>query len=83
MIVAFVLFFLAGLGFGYAAASRWKWLPIGFPLVLALVTVLRDGGDGVLLVRLVIALVVTAIGIIAGTVLAPEEQPRRAEPGWR
>jgi len=83
MIVAFVLFFLAGLGFGYAAAGRWKWLPIAFPLLLALFTVLKDGGDGVLLVRLVIALVVTAIGVVAGTMLASEEQPRRAEPGWR
>ena len=83
MIVAFVLFFLAGLGFGYAAAGRWKWLPIAFPLLLALFTVLKDGGDGVLLVRLVIALVVTAVGVVAGTMLASEEQPRRAEPGWR
>ena len=28
-------------------------------------------------------LIVTAVGVIAGTMLAPEEQPRRAEPGWR
>jgi hypothetical protein len=83
MIVAFVLFFLAGLGFGYAAAGRWKWLPVAFPLLLALVTVLKDGGDGVLVVRLVIALVVTAGGVLGGMMLAPEEQPRRAEPGWR
>jgi hypothetical protein len=82
MVVAFVLFFFAGLGFGYAAAGRWRWLPIAFPLVLALFTVLQDGADGVLLVRLLIALIVTAVGIIAGTMLAPEEQPRRAEPGW-
>jgi hypothetical protein len=83
MIVAFALFFLAGLGFGYAAAGRWKWLPVAFPLLLALVTVLKEGGDGVLVVRLVIALVVTAVGVVAGMMLAPEEQPRRAEPGWR
>jgi hypothetical protein len=83
MVVAFVLFCFAGLGFGYAAAGRWRWLPLAFPLALALLTVLRDGADGVLLVRLLIALVVTAVGVIAGTMLAPEEQPRRAEPGWR
>jgi len=45
--------------------------------------VLREGGDGVLLVRLVIALIVTGVGVIAGAMLAPQEQPRRAEPGWR
>jgi hypothetical protein len=83
MVVAFVLFFIAGLGFGYAAGGGWRWLPIAFPLLLALFTVLKDGGDGVLVVRLVIALIVTAVGVIAGTMLAPEEQPRRAEPGWR
>jgi hypothetical protein len=83
MVVAFVLFFIAGLGFGYAAPARWRWLPIAFPLLLALVTVLKDGGDGALVVRLAIALIVTAVGVIAGTMLAPEEQPRRAEPGWR
>ena len=83
MVVAFVLFFIAGLGFGYAAPGRWRWLPIAFPLLLALFTLLRDGGDGVLFVRLAIALIVTAVGVIAGTMLAPEEQPRRAEPGWR
>jgi hypothetical protein len=83
MVVAYVLFFFAGLGFGYAAPGRWRWLPLAFPLVLALFTVLQDGADGVLLLRLLIALIVTAVGIIAGTMLAPEEQPRRAEPGWR
>jgi hypothetical protein len=51
--------------------------------VLALFTVLQDGADGVLVVRLLIALIVTAVGVIAGTMLAPEEEPRRAEPGWR
>jgi hypothetical protein len=83
VVVAYVLFFIAGLGFGYAARGGWRWLPIAFPLLLALVTLLRDGGDGVLFVRLAIALIVTAVGVIAGTMLAPEDQPRRAEPGWR
>jgi hypothetical protein len=83
MVVSYVLFFVAGLGFGYAAAGRWRWLPIAFPLVLALFTVLKDGADGVLFVRLAIALIVAAVGVIAGAMLAPEEQPRRAEPGWR
>jgi hypothetical protein len=83
MVVAFFLFFIAGLGFGYAARGGARWLPIAFPLLLALFTLLRDGGDGVLLVRLVIALIVTAVGVVAGTMLAPEDQPRRAEPGWR
>ena len=37
-ITSYVLFFLAGIGFGYAAPTRWKWLPILFPIGLALLT---------------------------------------------
>jgi hypothetical protein len=83
VVVAYLLFFIAGLGFGYAAPPRWRWVPLGLPLLLALFTVLKDGGDGVLVVRLLIALIVTAVGVIGGAMLAPQEQPRRAEPGWR
>ena len=60
-VIAYLLFFLAGLGFGYAA----------------------EGIDGTLLLRLGVALVVTAAGVLLGMVLDPGEQPGRAEPGWR
>jgi len=83
MVVSYVLFFIAGLGFGYAALGRWKWLPLVLPLLLALYTLLRDGADGTFLVRLVIALLVTAAGVLAGSMLDPGEPQRRAEPGWR
>jgi hypothetical protein len=36
-----------------------------------------------MLLRLALALLVTAAGVLLGQWLAPEEQPRRAEPGWR
>jgi 4-amino-4-deoxy-L-arabinose transferase-like glycosyltransferase len=83
MVVSYVLFFIAGLGFGYAALGRWKWLPLVLPLLLALFTLLRDGGDGALVVRLIIALVVTSAGVIAGSLLDRDEPRARAEPGWR
>jgi hypothetical protein len=84
MVVAYVLFFVAGLGFGYAAPGKLKWLPLAFPVALALITIARDGADGVLVVRLVIALIVTLVGIFAGVMLGGgDEQERRAEPGWR
>ena len=41
-ITAYVLFFLAGIGFGYAA-QRWKWLPVLFPIALALCAVFVMG----------------------------------------
>jgi hypothetical protein len=82
-VVAYLLFFLAGLGFGYAAAGIWKWLPLAFPLLLALIAAASEGIGGTLLLRLAVALLVTAAGVVLGRVLDPGEQPRRAEPGWR
>jgi hypothetical protein len=84
MVVSYVLFFIAGLGFGYAALGAWRWLPLALPLLLALFTALQDGVDGVLLVRLLIALIVTVVGVIAGTLLGGGDEPReRPQPGWR
>jgi hypothetical protein len=82
-VIAYLLFFLAGLGFGYAAAGIWKWLPLAFPLLLALAAAFQEGIDGTLLLRLGVALLVTAAGVWLGMVLDPGEQPGRAEPGWR
>ena len=66
---AYVLFFLAGIGFGYAAPLRWKWLPILFPLALALGAVFIHGLDGAVVIRLVIALIVTAVGVFLGMMI--------------
>ena len=82
-VVAYLLFFLAGLGFGYAAIGVWKWLPLAFPLLLALAAAAGEGVDGTMLLRLAVALLITAAGVVLGMLMAPEEQPRRAEPGWR
>jgi hypothetical protein len=83
MVVSYVLFFVAGLGFGYAAVGGWRWLPLALPVLLALYTVLKAGADGVLVVRLLIALAVTVVGVIAGTMLAGDQPRERPQPGWR
>ena len=83
MVVPYLLFGLAGFGFGYAAHGLWKWLPLAFPLLLALSAALSHGIDGALILRLAIALVLTAGGVIAGMLLDPGEEPQRAQPGWR
>jgi hypothetical protein len=82
-VLAYALFFFAGVAFGYAAAGRWRWLPLVFPLALALLAAASEGVDGTMLLRLALALLVTAAGVLLGQWLAPEESPRRAEPGWR
>ena len=48
-ITAYLLFFLAGVGFGYAAPGRWKWLPLLFPLALGIGALLKDGLDASIL----------------------------------
>jgi hypothetical protein len=78
-IVAYVLFFIAGLGFGYAAVGKWKFLPILFPLALALGAALQQGVDATWVVRLIVALVVTVGGVLLGALLdARGERGERA-----
>lgn len=68
-IIPYVLFFIAGLGFGYAAPGVWKWIPILFPLALALGAAFQEGFDGTWVVRLIVALLVTVGGILLGALL--------------
>jgi hypothetical protein len=82
-ITAYVLFFLAGLGFGYAAPPKWRWLPLLFPLALGLWALTKYGPDASVLLRLVAALIITVLGILVGTIIetragAQEEHPRYA-----
>jgi hypothetical protein len=82
-ITAYVLFFLAGVGFGYAAPPKWRWLPLLFPLALGIGALLRDGLDASILIRLLIALVITVAGIFVGAMIdargeAQGDNPRYA-----
>jgi hypothetical protein len=77
VITPYVLFFLAGLGFGFAAPGWWRWVPLVFPLALALGAALREGVDGTLVVRLIVALLVTAAGVVLGLLL--DRRTGRAE----
>ncbi len=67
--MSYVLFFLAGFGFGYAAVGLWKFTPLVFPIVLAIGAFLRDGISGESLLKLVVAIIVMVIGIVLGAVL--------------
>jgi hypothetical protein len=73
-VVAYVLFFLAGLGFGFAAPGKWKWLPLLFPLFLWVGAVLVNGVDAASVIRLIVALVVMVVGILIGILLDSREQ---------
>jgi hypothetical protein len=69
MVIAYVLFFVAGLAFGYAVEGRAKWLPMLFPLALALGAIVNTGLDGAVVLRLIVALVVTAVGVVLGQMI--------------
>jgi hypothetical protein len=78
-VVAYLLFFVAGLGFGYAAVGKWKWLPILFPLALALGAAVQQGIDGTWVFRVIVAVVVTVGGVLLGAMLdARGERGERA-----
>ena len=68
-IVGFLLFFLAGVGFGFAAPPKWRWLPLLFPLLLGLWALFKYGPDASVLIRLVLALIITVLGIFLGAML--------------
>jgi uncharacterized membrane protein YoaK (UPF0700 family) len=78
-IAAYVLFFLAGLGFGYAAQGKWRFVPLVFPLALALGAALSQGVDVTWIFRLIVAVAVTIAGVLLGAVLdARGERGERA-----
>ena len=75
-IIAYILFFLGGLAFGFAAPGKAKFLPLLFPVVLALGAMLVNGVDGAVLLRLLLALIVTLAGILLGAALDTRSQRR-------
>src|SRR3954462_14175860 len=81
-IIAYLLFFLAGLGFGYAAEGRWRWLPLAFPLVLGLFAIFKYGPDASVLIRLIVALVVTALGVLVGAAIDARGERAAQNPNY-
>ncbi len=70
MLIAYVLFFLAGLVFGAVLPSNWAFAALAMPLILGVLSAISNGIDAYLLLTLLLALVVTVAGILAGRVLA-------------
>lgn len=79
--VAYILFFLAGIGFGYAASGVIKLAPLLFPLLLGIPALLRDDGDGEIIARLLLALAITLGGILIGGMLDARESRQEARAG--
>jgi hypothetical protein len=69
MILGYIIFFIAGVGFGYSLDGRGKWIPLVFPLLLGIGALVQWGLDGPIFLKLILALVVTVVGILLGTML--------------
>jgi len=78
VVISVTLFFLAGLAFGYALGPPLMWIPLAFPVIMALAAAIKDGPSISILIRLVVALAVTFLGIMLGQRLAPEQHPEEA-----
>jgi hypothetical protein len=81
-IVAYLLFFLAGLGFGYAAEGKWRWLPLLFPLALGLFALFTYGPDAAVIIRLIVALLITAAGVVVGSLIDARTSSRGEHPRY-
>jgi high-affinity nickel permease len=66
MILPYILFFLAGLAFGYAIESQLAWIVLVIPLLFALGAALSQGVDGEMVVKVLLALGLTAVAVVAG-----------------
>jgi hypothetical protein len=77
-IVGYLLFFLAGLGFGFAAPGKTKLVPFIFPLLLAIGAAITNGIDLTLILRLIVALVLTGLGIVLGMLMEDRAERREA-----
>lgn len=78
LIVSGILFFLAGLAFGYALGPPLMWIPLAFPVIMALGAVIATGPTVLTFVLLLVALAITFLGVYLGQRIAPERQPEEA-----
>jgi hypothetical protein len=81
MIVGFILFFIAGVAFGFAAPGRAAFLAVLVPILLAMVDAFANGVDGHLVLTLVVAIVITIGGVVLGRMLADRTGERETLAG--
>ena len=78
LVISGILFFLAGLAFGYALGPPLMWIPLAFPLIMALAAAVFFGPSISMLIRFIVYTAITVGGIFLGQRLAPERHPEEA-----
>jgi len=76
VLIAYLIFLVAGLVFGAVIAGNWAFSALALPILLALASAASNGIDGYLLLTLLLAMIVTAAGVLAGRVLATRLEER-------
>jgi drug/metabolite transporter (DMT)-like permease len=69
VVIGLVLFAILGLTMGYTVPGRGAWLALVAPVAFAIVTLVSTGLDGSQVVAVILALVITAVAVLAGKVL--------------
>jgi hypothetical protein len=82
-VAGFIVFFVAGVVFGYAAPGRAAIVPVIIPILIGLYTGLTQGFDGHVLLFTVLGIIVTIVGIVLGRMLLYrlEGRPASSESG--
>jgi hypothetical protein len=78
LIVSGILFFLVGMAFGYSLGPPLMWVPLVFPVIMALGAAIAVGPTILTFILLLVALAITFLGIVLGQRAAPEQDPREA-----
>jgi hypothetical protein len=78
LIVSGILFFLVGMAFGYSLGPPLMWVPLAFPVIMALGAAIAVGPKILTFLLLVPALAITFLGIFLGQRAAPERHPEEA-----
>jgi len=68
-VLGFIIFFLAGFVFGYAAPGPWGLAPVLIPFIMGLYTGLNQGFDGHVILFMIIGIIVSAVGSLPGRAL--------------
>lgn len=79
MIIGYLIFFVAGFVFGYAAPKAWAFIPLLLPILVGVYTGLMDVFDTALIVKILVGVGVTLVGIVLGRALLYSTEGRQRQ----
>jgi hypothetical protein len=80
-VLGFIIFFLAGFAFGYAAPGGWGLAPALIPFLMGLYTGANQGFDGHVILFTILGIIVSIVGTLLGRMLAYRLEGGGEQPG--